>query len=323
MNYSTSRRERSILVELLPWAALLVGGLMIFAGMLKLQTVLQDVVSSELVKAQVVAYEEHGYPVPTETWLRVELVEDGTRVALQVPNGIRPFRENQEIGVYRKSVYRGYWTHEYVLADPRQMGRPHWVRLGIGSALFFAGAVGLIRRAAKSRGHLRRSRPNIFHPMKLVPIPAQGDVELPRDSIPAAARSVLPMIQAVYGKHGFFPPWICYLAVENEQVVGTCGFKAPPQGGRTEVAYFTFAAYEGRGLGTRMAAALIDIAGNADPTVLVAAQTLPEANASTRILTKLGFRRMGEVMHPEDGLVWEWHLEQTERRAKETTPPNE
>ena len=31
-----------------------------------------------------------------------------------------------------------------------------------------------------------------------------------------------------------------------------------------------------------------------------------EANASTRVLTKCGFRHVGEVMDPEDGLVWRW-----------------
>ncbi len=38
------------------------------------------------------------------------------------------------------------------------------------------------------------------------------------------------------------------------------------------------------------------------------AQTLPEKNASTRILEKLGFSFMGPVQHPEDGEVWEWRL---------------
>jgi len=39
---------------------------------------------------------------------------------------------------------------------------------------------------------------------------------------------------------------------------------------------------------------------------VVRAHTLPEANASTRVLTKCGFQRIGEVIDPEDGLVWRW-----------------
>jgi [ribosomal protein S5]-alanine N-acetyltransferase len=53
---------------------------------------------------------------------------------------------------------------------------------------------------------------------------------------------------------------------------------------------------------------LIELARKTDPSVRVTAQTLPTENASTRVLQKLGFTRIGEVNHPEDGLVWEWHL---------------
>ena len=39
---------------------------------------------------------------------------------------------------------------------------------------------------------------------------------------------------------------------------------------------------------------------------MVRAHTFLEANASTRVLTKCGFRSVGEVFDPEDGLVWTW-----------------
>ena len=41
---------------------------------------------------------------------------------------------------------------------------------------------------------------------------------------------------------------------------------------------------------------------------LVRAHTLPHENASTRVLTKCKFSCVGEVMGPEDGLVWRWEL---------------
>jgi RimJ/RimL family protein N-acetyltransferase len=44
------------------------------------------------------------------------------------------------------------------------------------------------------------------------------------------------------------------------------------------------------------------------PSVVVAAQTLPERNASHRVLEKLGFRHVETIEHPEDGTVWEWQL---------------
>ena len=102
-------------------------------------------------------------------------------------------------------------------------------------------------------------------------------------------------------------PWAGYLAEEEGAYVGTCAFKSVPAEGKVEIAYFTFPGHEGRGVATRMAQRLVALATRPEVTQ-VSAQTLPEKNASTRILEKLGFRFVGPVMHPEDGEVWEWHL---------------
>lgn len=101
-------------------------------------------------------------------------------------------------------------------------------------------------------------------------------------------------------------PWAGYLAEEEGVFVGTCAFKTPPDSGAVEIAYFTFPEYEGRGFATRMAEWLVDIAKR-NGVATVKAQTLMERNASMRILEKLKFVFVGSVLHPEDGLVWEWH----------------
>ena len=67
----------------------------------------------------------------------------------------------------------------------------------------------------------------------------------------------------------------------------------------------TFPAQEGRGHATAMAAALVDIAAAAGASLAIA-HTLPEENASTGALRRNGFIHAGEVMDPEDGLVWRW-----------------
>ena len=51
-----------------------------------------------------------------------------------------------------------------------------------------------------------------------------------------------------------------------------------------------------------------DVTENLGPTLLIAAQTLPEENASTSILRKLGFRLHGSVHHPDNREIWEWRL---------------
>jgi [ribosomal protein S5]-alanine N-acetyltransferase len=144
--------------------------------------------------------------------------------------------------------------------------------------------------------------------MELIAITESGELARPVSSTPQVATEVVGAMTQLYRTVGYEPPWIGYLAIENDTCVGTCGFKSPPQNNRVEIAYFTFPGHESRGVATRMATELIGLALDKMPAVTVAAQTLPEENASTSVLQKLRFRFVGGVEHPEDGLVWEWQL---------------
>jgi len=152
--------------------------------------------------------------------------------------------------------------------------------------------------------------------MRLVAIQRGGAIPADIPSLPAAADGVLEATARLYEAVGFEPPWICYLAITNSLVVGTCGFKASPQGRRAEIAYFTFPGYEGKGVATQMARQLIALAQASDADVTIAAQTLPNRNASHRVLEKLGFACLGPLEHPEDGTVLEW--QKTDRVAEQT-----
>lgn len=105
-------------------------------------------------------------------------------------------------------------------------------------------------------------------------------------------------------------PWIHGFAlvhVATESVVGQCGFKGPPgPDGAVEIAYGVAPEHQSHGYATEAAAALVDYAFDHEEVRLVCAHTLPEPNASTRVLTKCGFQRVGEVIDPDDGLVWRW-----------------
>lgn len=149
------------------------------------------------------------------------------------------------------------------------------------------------------------------HALELIAITDNGEATQPLTCLPPAATEMVEATTQLYRAVGYEPPWIGYLAVENGDCVGMCAFKSPPQNNRVEIAYFTFPEYESRGVATRMAAELIRLALQKMPAVIVAAQTLPEENASTSILKKLRFRLIGTLEHPEDGLVWEWQLNDT------------
>jgi [ribosomal protein S5]-alanine N-acetyltransferase len=143
--------------------------------------------------------------------------------------------------------------------------------------------------------------------MKLFPIQRGGVIPEGVGHLPAEVRNVLVATSELYESAGHVPPWICYVAVASDKVVGTCGFKAAPIQGRVEIAYFTFSGYEGKGIATQMARQLVSMARDARSDVIVVAQTLPERSASHRVLEKVGFSCVGSLEHPEDGTVLEWH----------------
>lgn len=92
-----------------------------------------------------------------------------------------------------------------------------------------------------------------------------------------------------------------------DQVIGSAGFKGPPNAdGMVEVAYGIVPTWEGKGCATAALGKLIAFASGDGRVRLLRAHTLPENNASTRVLTKNGFTKLGEVMDPEDGRVWRW-----------------
>lgn len=111
---------------------------------------------------------------------------------------------------------------------------------------------------------------------------------------------------------GFEPPWVGYVCLAREggaeRAVGGGAFKGPPRDGRVEIAYFTLEAERRRGHAAATARWLVAIARAADPRLIVCAETLPEANASTRILERLGFVVTGTALDAEAGPVWHWEL---------------
>jgi [ribosomal protein S5]-alanine N-acetyltransferase len=105
-------------------------------------------------------------------------------------------------------------------------------------------------------------------------------------------------------------PWaLSYTVVERASgaTVGSCAFKGPPDAdGVVEVAYGIDPAHRGRGFATEAAGALAGFAFASGRVRLVRAHTKPDGAASARVLTKCGFRRVGEVVDPEDGRVCRW-----------------
>lgn len=141
--------------------------------------------------------------------------------------------------------------------------------------------------------------------IQLVKILEDGTVEgeKPKDEV---IKDVCQTTAETYKAYGYEEPWLSYLAITDGNCVGTCGFRAPPEFGRIEINCYTFPEYEGRGVGTAMTKALVEMALSQNREIEIAAYTQPQNCASTRVLEKLGFEFVGLVGHQDEGEVWEW-----------------
>jgi RimJ/RimL family protein N-acetyltransferase len=105
-------------------------------------------------------------------------------------------------------------------------------------------------------------------------------------------------------------PWRYGFAVvhrEDGLVIGNAGCTGPPdEEGAFEIAYGIVPQYQGRGYATEAAAAVVTWAAENARVTTARAHTLPERNASCRVLEKCGFQHVGEVTHATDGLIWRW-----------------
>ncbi len=145
--------------------------------------------------------------------------------------------------------------------------------------------------------------------MKLLEINRDGTVNN-APPLDEEAASISSFCAQLYANTTYSPPWIAYLAYRPDEndIIGTCAFKSKPRNNKVEIAYYTFSAFENRGYASAIAAQLISLARQHEPGLTICAQTLPEGNTSTHILQKLGFTLAEEIQHPEDSLVWDWHL---------------
>jgi len=91
------------------------------------------------------------------------------------------------------------------------------------------------------------------------------------------------------------------------RAIGSCGYKdAPDADGMVEIAYGVATEHQNRGFATEAAQALVEFAFGSGRVRVVRAHTYEPANNSARVLLKCGFLACGEVVDPEDGLVWRW-----------------
>lgn len=112
--------------------------------------------------------------------------------------------------------------------------------------------------------------------------------------------------------NGMPSEWYSHLIIDADTntLVGFGGYKGPPTDGEVEIGYSVAPGHRRRGHATAAAQLLIEQARAAGVT-RVCAYTLPEPNASTRVLTRCGLTMTEVVEDAEEGYVWRWELSLT------------
>src|SRR5688572_27335524 len=146
--------------------------------------------------------------------------------------------------------------------------------------------------------------------LKLVPR-TRDEVRAAIDAMDAATRTQISADWwAKFEQSAFQDPWVhgFNLLLPDGTNVGIGSFKGPPVDGVVEIAYAILPEHQGRGYATAGARAMVDYAFQLPDVRRVTAHTLPDGVASQRVLKKAGFQHVGEVVDPEDGLVWRFEV---------------
>jgi len=109
---------------------------------------------------------------------------------------------------------------------------------------------------------------------------------------------------SLVGWYGWF-----YVYSQQRVLIGDGGFMGPPNAdGRVELGYAVVPAYRGQGFATEAAHALVRWAFAHPEVSAVIAHTLPDGEASMRVLKKLGMSRGVEHDHGQSGQLVQWLL---------------
>lgn len=135
-------------------------------------------------------------------------------------------------------------------------------------------------------------------------------------------QKVLDIYNHYYTKFGFDFPWVGYFIIDDNKVVGTCGFNGPPKFGKVEVAYWTFHEFEGKGIGSYACKELVTIAQKSNAKMVITAKTKPQKNAATRILEKNGFNLVGVIRNEGYEDIWFWKYQESSDKNEITFKSN-
>ena len=136
-------------------------------------------------------------------------------------------------------------------------------------------------------------------------IPAGLEWRVEPDSMPPAFVAIRALELAAAGHSS---PWATIFLIVNDEdarILGGCGFKTAPKQGQVEVGYGVATVAQGRGAATAALHMLVRRAFVAGATEVLA-EVAPTNHASTRVVLKAGFKKVGSRVDNENEFVAQW-----------------
>jgi RimJ/RimL family protein N-acetyltransferase len=146
--------------------------------------------------------------------------------------------------------------------------------------------------------------------VKMIPIPEKREL-INRHLTDEFYISSCKVYEKLYTQVGYQFPWVGYLVLFDDELVGTGGFRNPPVNNQVEITYQVSPDKKGPGYATRICHLLSSIALKQDPGLRVKARNSLGDSASESILKKLGFKLLGKLHDPDEGPVIEWELDKS------------
>jgi [ribosomal protein S5]-alanine N-acetyltransferase len=146
--------------------------------------------------------------------------------------------------------------------------------------------------------------------LKLVPR-TRDEVRASLDAMDEATRAQISADWlAKFDQSAFEDPWVhgFNLLLTDGTNVGLGSFKGPPVDGVVEIAYAIVPEQQRKGYAKAAARAMVEYALRSPEVSKVMAHTLPDGIASQRVLLSCGFQHTGDVVDPDDGLVWRFEI---------------
>jgi [ribosomal protein S5]-alanine N-acetyltransferase len=124
--------------------------------------------------------------------------------------------------------------------------------------------------------------------------------EVPDNWPPETLADALPLFLGWMEAEPDLVGWLIWygLAVDDRTpvLVGSGGFKGKPQGGAVEIGYSVLPQFQGQGYGTEMVRGLVVWAMEQAGVEVVMAETEGDNPGSVRVLEKVGFRVIHQVL---------------------------